>query len=46
MYEIDTKGGIPIESISAGCTFENVIMTGYIDLDSVIDWSKAIGRKD
>ena len=45
MYEIDTKRGIPIEATSAGCTFENVVMTGYIDLDSVIDWSKVLAPK-
>jgi len=45
MYEIETKDGIPIESISAGFTFENVVMTGYVDLDSVIDWSRIVARK-
>jgi len=45
MYAIDTKRGIPIEATSAGCTFENVVMTGYIDLDSVIDWSKVLAPK-
>jgi len=42
MYKIDTKNGLPIEATSAGSTFENVVMTGYIDLDSVIDWAKVI----
>jgi len=42
MYKIDTKNGLPIEATSTGSTFENVVMTGYIDLDSVIDWSRIV----
>ena len=41
MYEIDAKSGIPIEAVSAGCTFESVVIAGYIDL-SVIDWSRIV----
>ena len=41
MYEIDTKKGMPIEAVSAGCSFANVAINGFIDL-SVINWSKVI----
>ena len=42
MYEIDTKNGLPIESVSAGCSFANVVMHGFVDVESAIDWSKVI----
>ena len=42
MYEIETKNGLPIEAISAGCTFGNVVIADYFDIESVIDWSKIV----
>ena len=42
MYEIDTKNGRPIEAVSAGCSFANVVIHGFVDVESAIDWSKVI----
>ena len=41
MYEMDTKKGMPIEAVSAGCTFENVVIDGFVDI-SAIDWPKIV----
>ena len=39
---METKNGLPIKAVSAGCTFENVVIADYFDIESVIDWSKIV----